>query len=186
MYLKARQHIFNLFFFSVSDYWCFDACFLQKKNGLFLPNHMQNPRNIETRTCFHDGFSVSLYSYFPLSPTISHCILARDCPNTGFTMKGAKRNGEYISEPDIMAFPREWEQEKPKTLCYSLLFLAAIFLGLSFSWKAIFSTKAVQERHCISLDIPVWISPVPQLFGCFETNLCLNQFFCSHLFSPAS
>lgn len=135
MYLKARQHIFDLFFFFCQwllVFWCLLSA---ENKWFFLPNHMQNPRNIETRTCFHDGFSVSLYSYFPLSPTISHCILARDCPNTGFTMKGAKRNGEDISEPDIMAFPREWEKEKTKTLCYSLLFLAAIFLGLSFSWK---------------------------------------------------
>lgn len=136
MYLRARQHIFNLFFFFFCQWLLVFWCLLSaEKNGLFLPNHMQNPRNTETRTCFHDGFSLSLYSYFPLSPTISHCILARDCPNTGFTMKGAKRNGEDISEPDIMAFPREWEQEKTKTLCYSLLFLAAIVLGLSFSWK---------------------------------------------------
>lgn len=117
-----------------------------EKNGLFLPNHMQNSRNIETRMCFHNVFSVSLCSYFPLSSTISHCSLFRDCPDIGFTMKGAKRNREYISEPDILAFPREWEQDKTKISGIACFFWLQYFWVCHFPEQSIFSTNAVQQE----------------------------------------
>lgn len=138
------QPIFSLFFLLLPGIICVMMLAFCRKNG--LPNHMQNPRNTETWMGFHDVFSVSLHSYFILSSTISHCSLATDCPNTGFTMKGAKRNGEDIREPDILDFPREWEQDKPKLSVIACLFWLQGFWVCHFPEKSILSTKAVQQE----------------------------------------
>lgn len=74
IYLRVVQHIFNHFVVVVSDYWCYDAHFLQKKKKIiFFQAIYRTPGTPQKFERFHDiifcfltlWFSSTLY-YFTL------------------------------------------------------------------------------------------------------------------------
>jgi len=143
MYLRAMQLFFNPFLLPVII--CFMILAFCRKNCFFSFQTICRTPEILRLECALVMLVLFPYVLIFLCHLLFHCLVSNG-PDIGFTVKGGKRNGEDIHEPDMLAFPKEWEQDEIKHSVVFCLFRLQRFGVCHFSEKFIFSTKAVQQE----------------------------------------